>query len=61
MRRLPRSGSDAAVSAAVQHDIFGREPELAALRSELSVAMKGDGRLALVTGEPGMGKSRLRY
>lgn len=47
------------MGAAVRHEIFGRETELAALRSELSVAMKGGGRLVLLTGEPGIGKTTL--
>jgi tetratricopeptide (TPR) repeat protein len=43
--------------AVVKYDIFGRETELGALLSELSVAMKGGGRLVLVSGEPGIGKT----
>lgn len=37
----------------------GRGPELAALQSEWRFAREGSARLALVTGEPGIGKSRL--
>jgi predicted ATPase len=37
----------------------GREPELRRLRSALDAAAAGQGGLALVTGEPGIGKTRL--
>jgi hypothetical protein len=37
----------------------GREPELAALLGALDDALAGSGRLTLVAGEPGIGKSRL--
>ena len=36
----------------------GREPELAALREALVSALDGHGRIVLVTGEPGIGKTR---
>jgi len=48
-----------AVPARPRHDVFGRERELAALRAELGAAMQGDGRLVLVPGEPGIGKTTL--
>jgi tetratricopeptide (TPR) repeat protein len=37
----------------------GREPELQTLRSALGEALGGHGRLVLLAGEPGIGKSRL--
>jgi DNA-binding SARP family transcriptional activator/tetratricopeptide (TPR) repeat protein len=39
--------------------LLGREPELAELRASVADAIAGDGRLILVSGEPGIGKSRL--
>jgi predicted ATPase len=39
----------------------GREPELAALTQALEQAGAGHGQIVAVTGEPGMGKSRLFY
>ncbi len=36
----------------------GRERELATLRAELAAAAEGDGRLVLLTGEDGIGKTR---
>jgi hypothetical protein len=36
----------------------GRETERALLRAELGAALRGEGRLALLVGEPGMGKTR---
>ena len=47
-------------SAHVRRDrLLGREPELAELRANLVDAIAGGGRLVLVCGEPGIGKSRL--
>src|SRR5205085_1706403 len=37
----------------------GREPELARLESEWSAAEHGGRRLVLISGEPGVGKTRL--
>lgn len=37
--------------------LVGRQSELAALRSELNAAAGGDGRLVLLVGEPGIGKT----
>ena len=39
--------------------LLGRERELAALRAGLDESIEGRGRLFLVSGEPGIGKSRL--
>jgi class 3 adenylate cyclase len=39
--------------------LVGREPELALLRERWALAMEGHGRAVLITGEAGIGKSRL--
>ena len=39
--------------------VVGREAELSALRAALAAALDGAGGLVFVTGEPGIGKSRL--
>jgi class 3 adenylate cyclase/tetratricopeptide (TPR) repeat protein len=39
--------------------LVGREPEQAILRQALASVLAGDGRLVELTGEPGIGKSRL--
>ena len=39
--------------------IVGRQAELGALDDALAVALAGAGRMVFVTGEPGIGKSRL--
>ena len=39
--------------------IIGRRDELAQLRAALIAATRGAGRLVLVSGEPGIGKTRL--
>lgn len=39
--------------------LFGREQELAELRSALSAGLAGSGRVALLSGEAGIGKTRL--
>jgi hypothetical protein len=63
---LPDSPADASTAApahgggAVARDPFiGRERELALLRGALADALDGRGRLALLVGEPGIGKTRL--
>src|SRR6266436_10358109 len=38
---------------------IGREPELAELRAGLDDAIAGRGRLFLISGEPGIGKTRI--
>jgi DNA-binding SARP family transcriptional activator len=50
----PQAAASAATTAFV-----GREVELAELRAGLEAAVAGRGRLVLVAGEPGAGKSRL--
>lgn len=39
--------------------LFGREKELAELEDRLGAALRGEGQLAIVGGDPGSGKSRL--
>ena len=39
--------------------LFGRAQQLAVLRESLAAALAGSGRLVLVSGEPGIGKTRL--
>ncbi len=39
--------------------VYGRDVELAQLRAEFDQAFEGDGRVVLVSGEAGIGKSRL--
>ena len=39
--------------------LVGREPELRALAGHLDSALRGEGRVVLVRGEPGIGKTRL--
>ena len=45
--------------ARARDDFVGRSAELATLREALEDALAGHGRLVLVSGEPGIGKSRL--
>jgi tetratricopeptide (TPR) repeat protein len=47
------------VRTSVQNELVGREREMAELRSGLEEVLSGQGRLFLVTGEPGIGKTRL--
>ena len=39
--------------------VFGREAELAELTEALDASLSGEGRLVFLTGEAGIGKSRL--
>src|SRR5262245_14867142 len=48
-----------AVERAASELVVGRERELAALDSALQEAMNGRGRVCLIAGEPGIGKTRL--
>jgi DNA-binding SARP family transcriptional activator len=51
---------DLAVAAETRAGAFvGREEELEALRTDFDEASRGHGRLVLLVGEPGIGKSRL--
>ena len=42
-----------------ERELIGREPEVASLDAALQRAVAGTGQLALVSGEPGVGKTRL--
>ena len=55
----PAATFGAVPMASSQQRIFGREVELGAMRAELGAAMQGGGRLVLVSGEPGIGKTTL--
>src|SRR6516225_6289385 len=48
-----------AVRAARLTDFIGREDELDFLRERQRLAWKGEGQIVLISGEPGIGKSRL--
>lgn len=48
-----------AVHAAGLTDLIGREDELDFLLKRQSLAWKGEGQIVLISGEPGIGKSRL--
>jgi tetratricopeptide (TPR) repeat protein len=51
---VPRSGS-----VLMRGRLLGRDAELAALRTELEAAAGGEGRVVLLLGEAGIGKTRL--
>src|SRR5438874_8159883 len=53
-------GTSAATAEATQPELFvGRRRELAELRAGLGEAIAGRGRLFLISGDPGIGKTRL--
>jgi predicted ATPase/DNA-binding SARP family transcriptional activator len=57
---LGTAGEEAAVAADGSRGAFvGRDAELGELRTGLDEALAGQGRLLLLVGEPGIGKSRL--
>jgi predicted ATPase len=60
-RVLGASGAafEAAHSDAPQPPLFGRDAELSLLRSRFSEAQKGAGQIVALSGEPGIGKSRV--
>jgi DNA-binding SARP family transcriptional activator len=53
------TGVPAPVTAARRLSIFGREPELAAFRQVWKDVVRGERRVVLIEGEPGIGKTRL--
>ena len=55
-----RSRLDAALRTGLTHYV-GRDRELALLEDALAAALAGAGQLMVVTGEPGLGKSRLLH
>ncbi|HEX6133137.1 MAG TPA: tetratricopeptide repeat protein [Longimicrobiales bacterium] len=55
-----RSRLDAALRSGLTHYV-GRDAELGRLEQELAAAVGGAGHVVAITGEPGMGKSRLLY
>lgn len=56
-----RQGSSylASEEPAAEHELIGRDPEMASLDAALGRAAAGTGQMALVSGEPGVGKTRL--
>jgi class 3 adenylate cyclase len=57
--RVVRASGGRRFSARTLTPLVGREEELDLLRRRWERAVKGEGQLALVVGEPGIGKSRL--
>jgi class 3 adenylate cyclase/predicted ATPase len=57
--RIVRASGGRRFGASALTPLIGREEELALLRRRWERAVKGEGQLALVVGEPGIGKSRL--
>jgi predicted ATPase len=60
VEETPRTGPPSAAVVRSADDTFiGREPELVALHAALAEATAGHGRIVLLAGEPGVGKTRL--
>jgi class 3 adenylate cyclase len=57
--RIVRASGGRRFGARARTPLVGREEELELLRQRWERAMRGEGQLALVVGEPGIGKSRL--
>ena len=55
----PRASLPPAVAALASGPVVGREPELAAVEAAWAAARAGEARAVVVSGEPGIGKSRL--
>ncbi len=55
----PAATGPATVEAVAPWRMAGRDPQLAALRAALATARGGTSTIAVVTGEPGIGKTRL--
>lgn len=54
------NGSAEALPSSEGAELFvGREPELSHLRDALRLAVEGSGRMDMLVGEPGIGKTRL--
>jgi hypothetical protein len=56
---LVETGGDIAFVSSEATPFVGRERELAELRRGLEEAVSGRGRLFLISGAPGLGKTRL--
>ncbi len=58
-REIRLATQDLSVGGAIRLPLFGREPELKALRTSFQLALQGQGRCVSIEGEGGLGKSRL--
>jgi predicted ATPase/DNA-binding SARP family transcriptional activator len=59
LSRAPALQSETGTAPAKRQAFVGREAELARLHGELSTMLQGEGRVVLVIGEPGSGKTAL--
>jgi predicted ATPase/DNA-binding XRE family transcriptional regulator len=57
--RAPRSSTGGFLGATPGGRLVGRDPELAVIESALGAVAQGEGRLLVLFGEPGIGKTRL--
>ncbi len=59
MREMRSTGEASTASRPQKTSLVGRARELSVVRADLDRAVSGSGRLVLISGEPGIGKSRL--